>query len=83
MPINEMPDELVLKAYKITLLQLEAEKLQLEIIDQYGCLHEGVEPDFCLKQHTMQKQMNLDTIAVFWNIKSELLKEHGYEKITE
>lgn len=83
MPIDEMSDELVLKTYKIALLQLETEKLQLEVIEQYGCLHEGAEPDFCRKQHTMQKQMNLDTIAVFWNIKGELLAAHGYERITE
>lgn len=83
MSIDEMPDELVLKTYKITLLQLKAEKLQLEVIEQYGCLHEGAEPDFCKKQHTMQKQMNLDAIAVFWNSKGALLADHGYEKITE
>lgn len=81
MPVDEMPDELILKTYRIALLQLEIEELQLQVIKQYGCLHDGSEPDACLKQHTMQKKMALDTIAVFWNVKKGLLKANGYERI--
>lgn len=83
MRIDEMPDELILELYRITLLQLDIAKSQLKIIDKYGCMHEGDDPDFCKRNHTLSKKMALDTLAVFWNLRSGILSKNGYKKVTE
>lgn len=80
MPINEMTDDVVLKLYKATLMQLEIANIHLEIIAEHGCLHDEVEPGYCKKSYTLSKKMALDTIAVFWNLRKDLLTANGYTK---
>lgn len=81
MTIDEMPKDLLVEIYSITLLELEAETRHLELIKKYGCTQKREDPEYCLRNYTNMVENKLNTLKVFWKFRAKDLEDAGFERI--